>query len=162
LFAYSAKVLPVVIEQITPNHFEEHYPDYQLPMPGAGHPSLSQYLRTLDGVHHIVLIYIPSIILFFFFLGPLIFYLWAPILASTSILPSVIRYHTSRFIAAVERCASLRPLPFPVAVLIQTPKTSYRLDNLPFRRIRTAPSICGLERLDLSLHLLSRCTPAKK
>ena len=113
---YSAKVLPGV-KLITPNYFEEYTRDFQLPMG----PTLSK--GTLDKVHLIVLIYTPSIILFFFILGSLIFYLWVPILALATMLPSVIRYHTGRFIEAVQRCASLCPLPFPVAVLIQTSKS---------------------------------------
>ena len=103
---------------ITPNYFEEYTRDFQLPMG----PTLSK--GTLDKVHLIVLIYTPSIILFFFILGSLIFYLWVPILALATMLPSVIRYHTGRFIGAVQRCASLCPLPFPVAVLIQASKSA--------------------------------------
>ena len=93
------KVVPSA-KLITPNYFEKHASDFQLPMG----PTLSQ--GTLEEVHWVVLIYIPTaLILFFCYLGPLIFYLWAPILASTSMLPSVIRYHAGRFVGAVERCA---------------------------------------------------------
>jgi hypothetical protein len=116
LVIYSAKVLPGV-KRIPPNYFEDSSGDFQLPMG----PTLSK--GTLDGVHLVVIIYIPSIIIFFCFFGPLIFSLWVPILASTSMLPSVIRYSTGRFIGAVEKCALLRLLPFPVAVLIQTSKS---------------------------------------
>ena len=122
LVVYSAKVLPVVTEQTSPNYFEEHYPDYQLLM-GASRPPLSQYLSTLDTAQHIVLIYIPLIIIIIFILGPLIFCLRVPILASTSMLPSFIRYHTGRFFGALGKCASLHPLNFPVAVLILTSKS---------------------------------------
>ena len=80
---------------------------------GAGRPPLSQYLSTLDKVQYVVLIHTPSIIFFFFILGPLIFSLRVPILSSTSMLPSVIQYHTGRFVRALERCASLHPFTFP-------------------------------------------------
>ena len=66
--------------------------------------------------------WISSVVIFLLNLGPLILYLRVSILASTSILPSVIRYHTGRFIGAIERRASFCPLPFPMAVLIQTLK----------------------------------------
>jgi len=75
-------------------------------------PTLSK--GTVEEVHMVVVIYIPSIILFFLFLGSLIFSLRVPILESTSMLPSVIRDHTGRFVGAIQRRASLRPLPFPV------------------------------------------------
>jgi hypothetical protein len=118
LVVYSAKILPDV-KRFTPDYFEEYTRDFQLPMG----PTLSQ--RTLEEAHLVVIIYIPStIFLFFCYLGPLIFYLRVPILASTSMLPSAIRYRTGRFVRAAERCASLCPLSFPVAVLIQTPKFS--------------------------------------
>jgi hypothetical protein len=72
-------------------------------------PTLSK--GTLDVLHLVVLIYIPSIFIFSCFLGPLISYLRVPILALTPMLPSVIQYHTSRFIGVVERRASLHPFP---------------------------------------------------
>ena len=106
LAIYSAKVLPDVI-RITPDYFEENARDFQLRIG----PTLSK--ATLEEVHLVVLIYIPSITRFFFSLGLLIFYQRVPILGSTSLLPSVIRYHTGRFVGAVERCASLHSLPFP-------------------------------------------------
>jgi hypothetical protein len=116
LVVYSAKILPAV-KWFNPDYFEEYTRDFQLPMG----PNLSQ--RTLEEVHLVVVIYIPSaIILFFCYLGPLIFYLRVPILASASMLPSVIRSRTGRFVGAAERCASLCPLLFHVAVLIQTSK----------------------------------------
>jgi hypothetical protein len=112
LVIYSVKVLPLV-KRITPDYYEEDARDFQLPMG----PTLSQ--GALEQVHIVVLIYIPSaIILFFCYLGPLIFYLRGPILALTSMLPSIIRYHTGRFVRAMERCMSLCPLPFLLAVLI--------------------------------------------
>jgi len=64
-------------------------------------------------VHLVVLIYMPSITIFIFILSPLIFYLWVPILASTSMLPSGIRYHTGRFVRAIERCVSFAPFTSP-------------------------------------------------
>jgi hypothetical protein len=67
--------------------------------------------------------WISGVVIFLLNLGPLILYLRVPILASASMLPSVIRYHTGRFIGAIERRASFRPLPFPMAVLIQTSKS---------------------------------------
>jgi hypothetical protein len=152
LVTYSAKVLPRVI-RIAPDYFEENARDFQLPMG-----------LTLEEVHLVVLIYIPSITRFFLSLGLLIFYLWVPILASTSLLPSVIQYHTGRFVGAVERCASLRPLlsPWQYSFKPQSlPKTSYRPDNIPFGRIRTAPSACELARLDLSLRLFVRSNRPK-
>jgi len=110
---YIAKILPAV-KRFTPDYFEEYTRDFQL-------PTLSQ--RTLEEMHLVVIIYIPSaIILFFCYLGPLIFHLRVPILTSTSTLLSVIRHRTGRFVGAAERCASLLPLLFPVAVLIQTLK----------------------------------------
>jgi hypothetical protein len=42
------------------------------------------------------------------------------------------------------------------------PKTSYKPDNLPFHRIRTGPSVHGLEHLDLSLCLFCRSNHRKK
>ena len=103
LVLYSSKVLPAV-KQLTPNYFEEQTRDFQLPMG----PTLSK--GTLEELHLVVLIYVPSIIIIFCFLGPLIFHLRVPILASTSMLPSVVQYHTNRFIGAVERGASLYSL----------------------------------------------------
>ena len=105
LVVYSTKMLPAV-KRFAPDYFEEYTRDFQLPMG----PTLSQ--RTLEEVHLVVVIYIPSaIILFFCYLGPLIFYLRVPILASTSMLPSVIRYRTGRFVGAAARCASWCLLP---------------------------------------------------
>jgi len=116
LAIYSAMILPSV-KKLTPDYFQENARDFQLPLG----PTLSQ--GTLEELHLVVLIYIPSIITFFCFLGPIIFYLRVHILTSTSMLPSVSRHHTGRFVGAIERCASLRPLPFPVIVLIQTSKS---------------------------------------
>ena len=109
---YGAKILPGV-KKITPNFFEEITRDFQLPMG----PTLSK--GTLEEAHLVVLIYLPSIFLLFVFLGPLIFYLRVPILALTPMLPSGFQYHTGRFFRVIKRCASLCPLPFLVAVLIQ-------------------------------------------
>ena len=142
------------LKLIPPHYFEEYTRNFQIPMG----PTLSK--GTLEEVYLVVMIYIPCIINFFFYLTPIVSALRkVPILALTNTLPSVIRYHPSRFLEAIERCASLCSLPFPVAVLIQTqslPKTSHRTDNLPSHRIRTAPSVCGCERLDLSLRLFCR------
>jgi hypothetical protein len=102
LVIYSAKVFPS-LKHIHPNYFEEYTKDFQLPMG----PTLSK--GTVEEVHMVVVIYIPSIILFFLFLGSLIFSLRVPILESTSMLPSVIRDHTGRFVRAIQRRASLRP-----------------------------------------------------
>jgi hypothetical protein len=155
---YGAKILPGV-KHIPPHYFKEHTTDFQLPMG----PTISK--GTLDEVRVVVLVYIPSIVIFVFCLGHLIFYLRIPILATTSMLPSAIQHHTGRFVGAVERRASLRPLPFPVAVLIllisSLPKTSYSPDTLSLDRIRTAPSVCGLQYLGRSLRLFHRCTPQK-
>ena len=118
LVFYSTKILPGV-KRIHPNYFEEYNRKFQVQLPIG--PTLST--GTLDEVDLVVFIYIPYIMKFFFLLGVSTFYLRVPILASTSMLPSVIRYHTGRFIRAVERRASLPPLPFPVAVLIQTSKS---------------------------------------
>ena len=115
--------------------------DFQLPMG----PTLSQ--GTLQEVYLVVSISIPSITLFLFSLGLLIFHLWVPILALTSMLPSTLQYHTGRFIGAIEKCGFFHPLPFTVAILIKCqslPKTSYRPNNLPFCCIWTAASVCGL------------------
>jgi len=109
---YSAGVLPS-IKRITPNHFEEYTKDLSLPIG----PTLPK--DTVEEVHLVVLIYIPLIILFFFLLGSLIFSLRVPILSSTFLLPSIIRHHTGRFVGAVEKRTSLRPLPLTMAVLIQ-------------------------------------------
>jgi hypothetical protein len=112
----------MVIEQVTPSYFQEDY-RWRPQLPAVcGGPALLERLHMLDQVHLVVLIHIPSIIILFLILGLLIFYLRVPILASTSMLPCVIRYHTGRFVGAIERRASLRPLPFPMAVLIQTSK----------------------------------------
>ena len=113
---YGVKILPGV-KHIPPNYFKGHTTDFQLPMG----PTISK--STLDEVRLVVLIYIPSIIIFFACLGPLVFYLWVPILALTSMLPSVIRHHTGGFVQAVERCTLLCSLPFPMAVLIQISKS---------------------------------------
>jgi hypothetical protein len=86
----------------------------------GANPSALFELRFLDEVQHTVLVYIPSFFFLFLILGPLILYLWVPILASTSMLPSAIQCHTSKIVGAIERCASLCPSPFPMAVLIQT------------------------------------------
>ncbi|KIM43591.1 hypothetical protein M413DRAFT_25929 [Hebeloma cylindrosporum] len=102
LVVYSTQVLPGV-KRITPNYFEE-YARNQLPMG----PTLSK--GTLKEAHLVVVTYIPSIILFFCFLGPLIFYLRVPILASTFMLPAVIRRHTGRFVEAVGRLSQRRPI----------------------------------------------------
>ena len=112
---FSTKVLPGAM-RTTPNYFDEHpgqrwvgapdlYPDFQLPMG----PTLPK--GTGDMVRLVVLIRIPSIVIFFCILGPLIFCLGV---ASTSILPSVVQYHIGRFFDAIERCASLiAPFTFP-------------------------------------------------
>jgi hypothetical protein len=114
---YSTKVFPAV-KQFTPDYFDRQF-EVQVSI-GSMDQSLSQ--GTLkDLVVVLISLTVPFIILFFFFLGLLLFYLWVPILALTSMLPSVIRYYTG--IEAIERCASLRPLPFPMAVLIQTLKS---------------------------------------
>jgi hypothetical protein len=91
--------------------------DFQLPIG----PTLSR--GTLQEVYLVVLIYIPSITLFLFSLGLLIFHLRVPILALTSMLPSIIQYHTGRFIGAIERCELFHPLPFTMAILIQMSKS---------------------------------------
>jgi hypothetical protein len=117
---FSAKVFSGAM-RTTPNYFDEHpgqkwyrapdnYPDFQLPMG----PALPK--GTGDMIRLVVLIRIPSIVIFFCILGPLIFCLGI-------ILPSVVQYHIGRFFDSIERCASLRYLPFPVAVLIQTSKS---------------------------------------
>ena len=124
---YSSMVVPGVI-RTTPNYFDEsrgdwvysvpkHLSDFQLPMG----PVLSKHIG--DEIRLIVLIRIPSIIIFFCILGSLIFCLRVPILALTSMLPSVIQRHPGRFIRAIERRESLHPLPFRVAVLIQISKS---------------------------------------
>jgi len=124
---FSTKVLPGAM-RTTPNHFHEYpgftfrwvgfpdpYPDFQLPMG----PALSK--GTVDMIRLVVLIRIPSIVIFFCTLCPLIVHLEV---ALTSVLPSVVQYHIGRFFDAIERCASLHPLPFimPMAVLIQISK----------------------------------------
>jgi len=117
-FFYSALVLPS-LKWIPLNYFEEYTRDFQLPIG----PTLSK--DTVEQLHLVVVIYIPSIILFFLFLAPLILGLWeVPFLTLTSIFPSVIRSHTGRFVGTIQRCASLRSLPFPVAVLMQTSQSS--------------------------------------
>ena len=101
---YGTKVFPAA-KQISPDYFEVNTKGLQFLMV----QTLSQ--GAVDKVHQVVLIYIPSVFIFFCYLGSLIFFLRVPILASTSIFPSVIRYHTGRFVGAVQRCASLCPLP---------------------------------------------------
>jgi len=117
LVIYSTQVLPG-LKQIPPNYFEEYTTgrDIQLPMG----PTLSK--GAVEEFHLVILIYIPCILLLFLCLVPLIVGLWVAILESTSMLPSVIQYLISRFFRPVERRALLCPLPFPMAVLIQTPK----------------------------------------
>jgi len=117
---FSTKVLPGAM-RTTPNYFDEHpgapdrYPDFQLPMG----PALSK--GTGDMIRLVVLIRIPSIVIFFCILCPLIVCL---VIALTSVLPSVVQYHIGRFFDTIERCASLHSLPFimPMAVLIQISK----------------------------------------
>jgi hypothetical protein len=121
---FSTKVLPGAM-RTTPNYFDEYpgvrwvgapdlYPDFQLPMG----PALPK--GTGDMIRLVVLIRIPSIVIFLCIFCPLIVCLGV---ASTSILPSVVQYHIGRFFNATERCASL-PLrfPMPMAVLIQISK----------------------------------------
>ena len=114
---FSTGVLPGAM-RTTPNHFQEdnsnyiifgtskYWPEAQLLMG----PALSKC--TGDKIRLLVLIRIPSIVIFFCILTPLISSLWV-------LLPSVIQYYTGRFIRTIERRASLFPLPFPVVVLIQ-------------------------------------------
>jgi hypothetical protein len=88
--------------------------DFQLPMG----PTLSK--GTLEEVYMFVLIYMPFIIVYSCFLVVLMSQMWAPILASTSILPSGTRYYTSWFFGAVGRRASYRSSPLSMTLLIQT------------------------------------------
>jgi len=81
-------------------------------------PTLSK--GTMEEIFLIVVFYMPFVIVYACLLFALMSQLWAPIRASTSILPSGIRYYTSRFSEAVERRASYRPSPFPMTLLIQT------------------------------------------
>ena len=151
LAVYSAQVIPT-IKRDARNALPEYIEDFQLPMG----PTLSK--GTLEEVYLVVIFYIPLVIIYAVFLGSLIAQLRGPILASTSMLPAVVRYHTGKFFGAVERRTSLGLLPFPVAVLIQNsrPKATCRPNHLPFRRIWTAPSPRGLARLDHSLDLFCR------
>ena len=82
LVIYSTFVLPS-LKLISPNYFE------------------------------VIVIYIAQNITFFLFLTPIISCLrQVPVFAWTSMLPSVIRCHTSRFLRAIVRCESLHPLSF--------------------------------------------------
>ena len=71
--------------------------DFQLSMG----PSLSK--GTLGGIFLVVMCYMPSISIFVVILSFLIEQLWAPILASTTMLPSGIRYHAGQFFRVVKR-----------------------------------------------------------
>ena len=115
---YGIQVVPG-LKQIPSNYFEEYTTggDIQLPMG----PTLSKGI--VEDFHLVVLIYIPCIILLFLCLGPLIAGLLVAILASTSMLPSVIQYLDGRFFGPVESRALLRPLLFTMAVLIPTAKS---------------------------------------
>ena len=106
------------ISNVKTDYYEEYTRDFQLPIG----PTLSK--GTVEQVYLVVVIYIPNIILFLLLLAPSILGLWEVLfLILTSILPSVIQSHTGTFVGTgIQRCASLHPLPFPVAVLIQTLK----------------------------------------
>jgi len=100
-------------------------------------PTLSK--GTLEEIFLIVVFYMPFIIVYACLLFVLVSQLWAPILASTSILPSGIRYYTSRFFGAVERRASYRPLPFPMTLLIQTSVAQRRpIDRIIYHSVAFA------------------------
>ena len=64
-------------------------------------PSLSK--STLEDIFMVIIYYIPSISIFVVILSFLIEQLWAPILASTTVLPSGIQYHAGQFFRAVEK-----------------------------------------------------------
>jgi hypothetical protein len=81
-------------------------------------PTLSK--GTLEEVYLVVVFYIPFAIIYVVFLILLMTQLWAPILASTSTLPSGIQSYTGRFFRAIERRASYGRLAFPVTPLTQT------------------------------------------
>lgn len=93
---YSSLLLPFVKE--TPSIGIPE--DFQLSMG----PSLSK--STLEVIFLVVMCYIPSISIFIVILSFLIEQLCAPILASTTILPSGIRYHAGQFFRAVARGTS--------------------------------------------------------
>ena len=98
LFVYSTQVLPSLKE--VPLDFFEEYSDVQLPM-GATLPK-----GVMENFHRVLLIYMPCIIIFFWFLGPIIYGVKCTILELCSMLPSAIQDHTGRFIGAFERCVS--------------------------------------------------------
>ena len=158
LVIHSTLLLPI-LRRIPPNYFEEYTRDFQLPLG----PTLSK--STLEEVYLVVVIDIPYIIIFFLFLAPTIAGLrLVPILALTSMLPSFIRCHTGRFLGAIERCESaiclsLWQYSFKAQSLA---KTSYRPHDLPFHRIRTAPSVRRLEHLDISFASFCLCHRRKK
>jgi len=97
---YSSLLLPFV-KEIPPVGIPE---DFQLSMG----PSLSK--STLEDIFLVVACYIPSISIFIIVLSFLIEQLWAPILASATMLPSGIRYHAGQFFGAVERVTQRHPM----------------------------------------------------
>lgn len=85
-------------------------------------PTLSQ--GTLEGVHLVVVHYMPFTLVHLVLLGFLIAQLWAPILALTPMLHSSIKYYTGRFLGAVERGAPYCFITFPAHgtnMILQSP-----------------------------------------
>ena len=100
-------------------------------------PTLSK--GTLEEVYMFVIIYMPFIIIYSCFLVVLMSQLWAPILASISILPSGTRYYTSRFFGAVQRRASYCLSPLSVKLLIQTSVAQRRpIDRIIYHSVAFA------------------------
>lgn len=120
LVVSSIQLIPFIIRNAR-KALPEHIEDSQLPMG----PTLSK--GTLEEVYVVFVVYIPIASAYVGLLVILMTQLWAPILASTSMLPSGIRYYTGRFFGAVERRTSYCPLPFPVTLLIQTSVAQRRL-----------------------------------
>ena len=105
------KVVPSA-KLITPNYFEKHASDFQLPMG----PTLSQ--GTLEEIHWVVLIYIPTaLILFFCYLGP-------PSLHRPLCYPLSFDTMPAGLLEPLKDVRNCGPLPFSMAVLIRTSKFS--------------------------------------
>jgi hypothetical protein len=99
LVLFSVQLVPAV-ERNFRNTLPEYINDSQFPMG----PTLSK--GTVEDIYFVVIFYIPFAIIYFVFLISLIRPLWAPILASTSMLPASIQDYTGRFFGAIERCVS--------------------------------------------------------
>ena len=128
LVLYTAQMLRSV-RQSPPNYFEEYTVDSQLLM--------GQILSkgALQRVHLVVIIYIPCIIPFFFFLGPLIPVLQVPIIALTSIFSSVIQYHTGMFVGAIERSELLFTPPYGTTNSILKVSQRHPIDRIIYHFI---------------------------